>query len=73
MFIEDGAVHIYTSLAARIKIFIGNRYTRCQIAKEGDLTYARFPPPKVCGYFRLEVQDRFGKTAYTNPCFEEEL
>lgn len=73
LFIEDGAVHISTSPASRIKIFTGNRYTRCQISESGDLTYARFSLPKVCGYFRLEVQDRFGKTAYTNACFEEEL
>ncbi len=74
LYVEDGAVHITCSPAARISVNTGKRHANAVWAKEGEaLTSASFSLKSDMIYFRLDVMDERGRHANTRAYFLDEL
>lgn len=74
LYIEDGKIYIETSDASIIRLVTGNRYSQYRQAPLGEsINSAEFDLRRISKYFRIEVQDVYGKKAYTNAYFIDEL
>ena len=67
LYIEDGYLICHTSPAARIVVHGEGRWTKTVKGEDGYIDRAAFPlsKKKLGSYFRLEVVDKDGRTAYT--------
>lgn len=67
LYVEDGHLICHTSPAARIVLHSEGRWTKTVKGQEGYVDKAAFPldVSKLGRYFRLEVADKNGNTAYT--------
>lgn len=71
---ENGRVNIKCSDADRIYITFGIRRGEVYYSREdGVINGASFSVPEDCGYFRLTVVDKKGRTACTNAYFMEDV
>ena len=74
LYIEDGAVHIKCSPAARIDYTTAVRRTGAVVAKKGEtVEKAAFNVRDIDRYFRITVTDPEGNHANTNAYFVDEL
>lgn len=67
LYVEDGYLVCHTSPAARIILHSEGRWTKAVEGKDGYVDRAAFllDPVKMGSYFRLEIIDKDGNTAYT--------
>jgi len=71
---EDGKVHIKTSAADAIYLNTGVRFAQSKFSENDvPLTEASFTVIDESVYFRLTVVDKFGRRAFTNAYFLDEL
>ena len=74
LYYEDGKIHITCSSANKIALVTGHRRTEvCYAESEEGIANAEFSVQDNDLYVRITVTDKYGKHAYTNAYFVEDL
>ena len=73
--LRDGKILVRTSPAATVALFSEGRFVRARREKGKEYTEAEFDyePQKFGTYFRIEVQDKEGRKAFSNAYYVDEI
>jgi hypothetical protein len=69
LYMENGYVCVNCSEAKKIRFITNNRYGKVITASNEPLCYADFKIDETTKWFRIEITDTCGETAYTNAYF----